>query len=821
MTAAPESQYDVSPSDLGQSVFRVALVSIIAIWTYVVAFRRSGEWFPPEANFRFALVYLALSLVIFVWTFGVLRQRPSASRLFTATRVISVFTDVGAVSVYTGLSGEDGVILYPIYLTCIIGYGYRFGLRYLYLTLAVSASTFALALMANDYLASSGNLIAAYYLSILIVPIYATSLLKQHRLVLDKIREVNAARSRFIANMSHELRTPLHAIISVSDLLGEDLEQRPDERDVQLQKVRMIGDSGQHLLDLVNRVLDMASADAGGVGTVRLANLELKQVLLSSIRICQPNAEKKRLRFFWFYDLDLPQHIESSAEYLQEIVINTVGNAIKYTQEGHVQVSMTLSGDAAEPRLRLEIADTGIGISPKLLPTIFEPFTLGDDSAARRYSGTGLGLTLTKKFVDDLGGTIEFDSVERIGTRCIIILPLRPVDSGDVVIPALISPTPCLVLSPGQPRESDQAAFEDAGYRCSWAQNTGSLVEAPGPGPVVFVDARFGADLEHTVRQIAEARAGALICLYGADPGQQAAPLMVNTRVPRGEVAALRAARELVSLVFDFEQAPAVGLAVPVSVTVRHILVADDNPTNLKTAQLALETQGHKVSLARNGEEALAALESHAFDIAFIDLHMPSMSGIEVTQIYQYLITEHRTPIVILTADATTAASKAAEEAGATAFLTKPLRAAEMRRAVQQYARGQEAEVIALSSMHPTRESDSTSEQNLIQPEVMQEFLDLGIEPQELIEMIDQFETDSMAHLETLAGADRNSAGEVLHSMKGASATVGAEGVRAETERVMNVLRSGEAIDLGRQAAVMRDLLRDSCSALKDFVTAA
>ncbi len=337
----------------------------------------------------------------------------------------------------------------------------------------------------------------------------------------------------------------------------------------------------------------------------------------------------------------------------------------------------------------------------------------------------------------------------------------------------------------------------------------------------MFVDARFGADFEHTVRQIAEARAGALICLYGADPGQQAAPLMVNTQVPRGDVAALRAARELVSLVFDFEQAPAVGLAVPVSVTVRHILVADDNPTNLKTAQLALETQGHQVSLARNGEEALAALESHAFDIAFIDLHMPSMSGIEVTQIYQYLITEHRTPIVILTADATTAASKAAEEAGATAFLTKPLRAAEMRRAVQQYARGQEAEVIALSSMHPTRESDSTSEQNLIQPEVMQEFLDLGIEPQELIEMIDQFETDSMAHLETLAGADRNSAGEVLHSMKGASATVGAEGVRAETERVMNVLRSGEALDLGRQAAVMRDLLRDSCSALKDFVTAA
>ncbi|MGB1881156.1 MAG: Hpt domain-containing protein, partial [Gammaproteobacteria bacterium] len=84
-----------------------------------------------------------------------------------------------------------------------------------------------------------------------------------------------------------------------------------------------------------------------------------------------------------------------------------------------------------------------------------------------------------------------------------------------------------------------------------------------------------------------------------------------------------------------------------------------------------------------------------------------------------------------------------------------------------------------------------------------------------------QFETDSMAHLETLAGADRNSAGEVLHSMKGASATVGAEGVRAETERVMNVLRSGEALDFGRQAAVMRDLLRDSCSALKDFVTAA
>ncbi|MEQ8205681.1 MAG: HAMP domain-containing sensor histidine kinase, partial [Woeseia sp.] len=424
-------RFSVAPSDMGQAALRVVLVSIVVLWSYFRSDGTIADKITTSAHFQFALLYLLISLTLLAWT-RYASQRASASyHSIIATRVLSIFTDISAVSIYTALSGPEGIILYPIYITSSIGYGYRFGVRYLYLALVVSASSFSIVLRMNPFIADNTSLIVAFYLGIILVPLYAAMLLNKHQLVLDRLKEVNAARSRFIANMSHEFRTPLHAIISGADLLREESQTNVvSQQRGSSQKLQLISEAGEHLLSLVNRVLDVASAEAGFPIGRSVDIIELYAPILSALKICQASAEKKGIQFSWFFDIDVPVEIETSSEMLKEIVINTVGNAVKYTVEGYVQVNVSMAAKETDSWLRIEVIDTGIGISSKLIPNIFEPFTLGDDSASRRFPGTGLGLTLTKKYVDRLGGTISFNSSRSTGTQCTIELPLNIPSSG-------------------------------------------------------------------------------------------------------------------------------------------------------------------------------------------------------------------------------------------------------------------------------------------------------------------------------------------------------------------------------------------------------
>ena len=223
---ASTANLDIRPSDLDQAFVRVAFVSAVVVWSYVNAPASS----PIEAlhykYFTLAFSYWTFSLLAYGWTYFFIQRVAPDSAALIASRIISIFADIGAISSYTAISDSFGVILFPVYLNSIIGYGYRFGVKYLYFTLAVAAVFFSIALLHNEYLRGSRELVFAYYLGMVLVPLYSASLLKKHREVLERIRDLNDARSRFIANMSHELRTPLHAIISVSDVLRETLNNR-------------------------------------------------------------------------------------------------------------------------------------------------------------------------------------------------------------------------------------------------------------------------------------------------------------------------------------------------------------------------------------------------------------------------------------------------------------------------------------------------------------------------------------------------------------------------------------------------------------------
>ena len=798
---------DVRPSDLDQALVRVIFVSAVVVWSYVNAPASSLIEALKYKYFTLAFAYWTFSLLAYGWTYFFIQGAAHHSNKLLVTRVLSIFADIGAISGYTAISGSFGVILFPVYLNSIIGYGYRFGVRYLYFTLVVAAAFFSMALLKNSYISASRELVFAYYLGIVLVPLYSASLLKKHREVLERIRDLNDARSRFIANVSHELRTPLHAIISVSDVLREAIDDVGPNRDGNHQKMQMISDSAQHLLGLVNKILDVAAADAGKIPSRQQERTNIVAIAQTALRICQPRAQQQQIGFFWFFDADIPEWIMSSGEYLQEILINTVGNAVKYTQDGHVLIRFLLASVDGQQMLSVSIVDTGIGISPKFLPNIFEPFTLGDDSAARRYSGTGLGLTLTKQYVEMLKGQIAFQSVENYGTHCSIHLPLdeSPVDnSADV--PAVAKP--CLYLSASPLSTTDAVAFDAAGWDCRGI-TAASLNEFDnGEARVVFIDSNLADSLDGVFERIGSGLHTYLYVYYGKSEGLESLHPKFNSAVLRRSVRQLRQIHvlETASLAYLDEVQDVV---CPAAMSVR-VLIADDNLTNLTTARMALESVGHAVVCVSNGDDALSALDEQNFGIAFVDMHMPGMSGIEVAQIYQFVAVGVPTPIVILTADASSEARAAAEACGAVGFLTKPLRPREFRDAVRSFGATSAREP---AHAHVNWEGDIWGQQVLDVSEI-DELRALGVGQIELAEMVSEFELDGFRQIDSAVsmhhGQDLFGFKAVMHSLKGAAVTVGAKRLGAYA-RHLERSDGQEPFEQGSEAVqTLRGLLAES-----------
>jgi CheY-like chemotaxis protein/HPt (histidine-containing phosphotransfer) domain-containing protein len=504
------------------------------------------------------------------------------------------------------------------------------------------------------------------------------------------------------------------------------------------------------------------------------------------------------------------------AEYLQEIVINTVGNAIKYTDAGYVYVGIRFDRSSKSQSCTIEIADTGIGISAKLLPTIFEPFTLGDDSTARKYSGTGLGLTLTKQFVKNLNGNIEFKSIEGVGTQCSIAI-LSNFSGGDRIQPNSSEEIEsCVLVSPREIGADERESFAAAKWNCHVSKGTDSDRTLFDSATAIFIDTDYRKHLDHVISSLSHLRSRRLIALYSpSESFESAERLEVNTIVRRGNVTHLVAAKNLTAAMFGTAKREVRHALKDESVEARSVLVADDNSTNLKTARLTLESYGLTVKTVDSGDKALSELENSQYHIAFIDLHMPSMSGVEVTQIYQYLFGEPRTPIVILTADATVSAREDAIRAGAVALLTKPLRATELRDAVDKYARAESRTPFEVS--RPFNEM-LLGDSELLDESVIQEFLDIGVSDVELNEVLVSFLEDGRTLIETYAqAAQRNDAAQirdVMHSLKGACATVGARKLMRRIEEIGERPLVKERHDYQALSLELFDLLDESSRAL-------
>src|SRR5512139_4855 len=714
-------------------------------------------------------------------------------------RIVAMAMDYATCSFLLTYTGEAGSPLLVVYLWVTLGNGFRYGVAYLYAATAMAIAGFLLVLAYSSYWSHHMSIGVAFLLSMIAVPLYSASLLKQVHAAIQRERKANQAKSSFLANMSHELRTPLNGVIGVADLLAE-TQLNKEQREF----AQIIRASANTLLDLIDNVLDISRIEAGRIATNE-EDFDLHRVVNGTIAMMETQAQGKGLVLASHIAPQTPFHLHGDARHLRHVLINLIGNAIKFTEHGRVDIYVRPIGQAHPQRLRFEVVDTGIGISEAAQSRVFESFTQGDPTITRRFGGSGLGTTIAKQLVEALGGQIGLHSREGEGTTFWFELPFTLQASQPGPVPEQFdAPMRVAILAGGELTARIQTVIRNWGADTVAVDNTARL--AAELSAYLSGGAPLGAVVVE--RSALPGDPVAFLHLLRDDPNLATLPVILiesdarvelarDAQLIRDGFASVLRTPVNTTLLFNAIHAVishdmpsnVVSLANHFQSQAGHtpglnILVAEDNPVNQRVIRGLLEHAGHKTYLAHDGEEALAMLESdgHTFDLAIIDMHMPQLSGPEVVQRWRFMEAGHL-PIIMLTADARGEAREACEAAGADTFLTKPVNSRELIDVIGRLAAqpGQSAAASPASEPQTEEELDES---------VLDDLAQLG-GPGFVEDLLTSFEEDSARALRdierALTAQDYGQWHDQLHMLKGGARDVGANQLAqrcSEAERI-------------------------------------
>lgn len=338
-------------------------------------------------------------------------------------RFAGMLLDLGCTSSALYFKGELAAPVFVVYLWVTFGNGFRYGKRYLIASTVLSIIGFGVASEMGEFRGVADQIRYGLMVGLLILPLYVNSFLSRLNIALERAKAGERAKAHFLANVSHEIRTPLTAMLGLSEQLLDAPLGKLERR-----YVEMIHDSSQNLLEILNAILDFSKLQNNKVILVE-EDFLLRDVLDSLVEVLSAGLGDKGPKLKLAVAGQAPLAIRCDRVRLLEVLNNLLRNAVKFTPEGQVLLTVEPAPGKAEGWLRFLVSDTGIGINHEAATKLFEPFSQADDSTSRRYGGTGLGLAISRELVKAMGGEISLESEEGIGTRIWVDLPVTAVDS--------------------------------------------------------------------------------------------------------------------------------------------------------------------------------------------------------------------------------------------------------------------------------------------------------------------------------------------------------------------------------------------------------
>jgi two-component system, sensor histidine kinase RpfC len=408
------------PLELEQAFIRIVVglaILCLIIYNFLNQTLNQQEFIVFKIDFVFEVLSLLLIAAIIKNKFNPLFRRLAGAWL-----------DIGAASTFMALTSDIGVMLVVVYLWVIFGNGFRYGKKYLYHAQALSIAGFLTATNLSPYWQTHQTIGYSLILMLVALPPYVAQLItrlhdetRKVEVERQKAADASAAKTQFVANMSHEIRTPLNGIIGISTLL-KTTTLNTDQKDL----LKTLESSSKLLLSLLNNVLDFTKIEERKF-TVESIAFSPKEAVYETSEIFRSLANNKGIQLGASVSDSLGE-LKGDAFVLRQVLANLLGNAIKFTPEGSVTISATvLQEDAEKSTVRFEVADTGVGIPADKQDKVFESFTQADSSTTRKFGGSGLGLTIAKHMVEEMGGTLSFQSTEGVGSHFWFVLSLEKV----------------------------------------------------------------------------------------------------------------------------------------------------------------------------------------------------------------------------------------------------------------------------------------------------------------------------------------------------------------------------------------------------------